>query len=185
MAIATEILVREHDVILRMIQVINNVLQRMQNGEKVDADDLRNMVDFIRNFADHCHHAKEEDVLFKRMVEKGFPLQGGPIQVMLFEHDQGRQFVQNFEKGIEMYENGAPEAVQQIVENAGGYARLLTEHIHKENNILYPMGNQIFDETDQQELLQAFDEVEKNVVGEGVHEKYEQMVQAMEKKYLS
>ncbi|NOX88025.1 MAG: hemerythrin [Calditrichaeota bacterium] len=184
MNIATDILVHEHDIILRMINVINNAMQRLNSGEKIETGDLRQMVDFIRNFADHCHHAKEEDVLFKRMNEKGFPVQGGPIQVMLMEHDEGRRYVQNFEKAIDEYEKGNQDAVKQIIENAGGYAMLLTEHIQKENNILYPMGNRIFDENDQKNLIEAFENVEKNIVGEGVHEKYERMVETMEQKYM-
>lgn len=145
MAYATNYLVEEHDLILRMIRVIGKLNQKLMGGEPVEAEDLRSVVDFIRNFADRCHHAKEEDLLFKKMEERGFSPEQGPVAVMLYEHDLSRNFVKAMEEGIDAYEKGDQQAAKQIAENAGRYSQLLTEHIHKENNILYPMADRVFD----------------------------------------
>jgi hypothetical protein len=48
---------------------------------------------FFQQFADQCHHAKEEDVFFPVLKQRGIPEQGGPIGVMLHEHDLGRDCV--------------------------------------------------------------------------------------------
>lgn len=183
MPYATDKLVKEHDLILRMISVIQNVLDRLQKGENVNSQDMYNMVDFIRNFADKFHHAKEEDILFKRMLEIGFPKEGGPIQVMLTEHDMGRNYTKNFEEGIKKYEKGDENAVREIIENAGGYASLLTEHIHKENNILYPMGDRNFTDQDQDFLKEEFEKVEKEKLGSDTFQKYLSLVEKLEEKY--
>ena len=54
-------------------------------------------VDFIRNYADRFHHAKEEDVLFEALVDNGMPQENSPVAAMLMEHDQGRSFVRAME----------------------------------------------------------------------------------------
>jgi len=55
------------------------------------------------------------------------------------------------------------------------YARLLRAHIAKEDNVLYPMADQLFTAEDQRSLTEAFDRVEAEETGEGVHEKYHQL----------
>jgi hemerythrin-like domain-containing protein len=70
----------------------------------VRPDLFRQGVDFVRNFADRCHHAKEEENLFPRMEARGVPRDGGPIGVMLFEHEEGRAYVRAIAGAIDDYE---------------------------------------------------------------------------------
>ncbi len=184
MPYATNFLVAEHDLILRMLKVIHAVNQRLQNKESVPADDLYAIIDFIRNFADRCHHAKEEDLLYVKMQERGFSMEQGPVAVMLYEHDMGRNFLKAMEEGVRAYEKGEKEAIPKIIQNSNNYAQLLSEHIHKENNILYPMADRVFSDEDQQVLKAEFERVEQEVIGKEVQEKYRNVVLEMEKKYL-
>ena len=80
----------EHRVIERVIAVLRQATDALEAGKPVPPQVFNNAIDFIRNFADTCHHAKEEGVLFASMEARGFPRQGGPIQVMLLEHEEGR-----------------------------------------------------------------------------------------------
>jgi hemerythrin-like domain-containing protein len=181
MSYASDLLVEEHEIIERMIAVLNKAADKLERGEKVDPQFFLEAADFIRNFADRCHHAKEEDILFKLMAERGFPIQGGPVGVMLTEHEYARKYNEAMEKATREFLEGKIQAKNIVIENARNYARLLTEHIHKENNILYPMGNRIFSSEDQNLLKEKFEEVEKKEIGEGVHQKYLKLVEKLEK----
>ena len=90
MATATEILRKEHDAILRMLEVTEQVAEQLDRGEKVAPQTLDGLLEFFRLFADQCHHGKEEELLFPALERKGMPRQTGPIEVMLIEHDHGR-----------------------------------------------------------------------------------------------
>ena len=87
----TELLKCEHETILRVIGVLNRLVARCQQGQSFDEIPLRKCVEFFRLFADACHHAKEEDLLFPLLEAKGIPREGGPIGVMLHEHQLARQ----------------------------------------------------------------------------------------------
>jgi hemerythrin-like domain-containing protein len=52
---------------------------------------------------------------------------------------------------------------------------MLRAHIDKENSILYPIADRVFTAEDQQELMEAFDRVEAEEMGEGTHERYHQL----------
>ena len=103
---------------------------------------MRGYAEFFRNFADACHHGKEEDRLFAKMVEHGFPKEQGPIAVMLIEHDEGRRCVRilaNVGAGPGPLQPGEREEVRR---DAAVFISLLRQHIQKEDKVLYPMALQ-------------------------------------------
>src|SRR3989338_7741720 len=155
----TETLVEEHKLIKRMIDVLEKAANRLENGKEINPTVFENAVDFIRNFADKFHHAKEEDILFKEMIKKGMPEKDSPIEAMLIEHEQGRDFVRGIMKATDELKKGDKKATAEIVKNARGYIELLREHIDKEDNILYPLAERMLAE-DEKRIGQEFREAE-------------------------
>ena len=182
--IATKQLTEEHKSIKLMLSIIEEVCKRLESGEKVDPEHLDKIVEFIRIFADKCHHAKEEDFLFPAMEKAGVPKEGGPISVMLTEHDYGREYVRGMSQAITKYKSGDAEASAEIVKNAMGYVELLTQHIYKEDNILYPIADKFLSEERQEELYEEFEKIEKERIGEGTHEKFHDLLHHLQDIYL-
>jgi len=155
---AIRILVEEHKNILRVVDALEKECNEIKSGGKVDEDFFRKVIDFIRNYADRFHHAKEEDILFKefcKTAEKGC-LHCNPVEQMLYEHDIGRKFIKGIEEGIK------EKNKRKIVENSLGYVNLIREHIFKENNILYPMAENAFNKKTKEEILRKFNKISKN-----------------------
>lgn len=181
---ATEILKKEHEAILQMLKILGQMCDRLESGQLVKVEHLEQGVDFIKGFADKCHHHKEEGLLFPKLEALGIPKEDGPIGMMLLEHDEGRNFVKGLSEGIAQYKAGQAEAVKVIAANARGYINLLSQHIDKENNILFMMADMHLSEADQQELVSGFDRVEQEEIGSGQHEKYHQMLNELAAEYL-
>ena len=160
-----EQLEEEHQAILLMLEVMEAVCKKLDASEDVSIDDLNDMVKFIKEFADKSHHLKEEDLLFPAMEEAGIPREGGPIGVMLSEHTTGREYVKGLSLGIEEYAKGNSNASNQIIENARNYSSLLSNHIYKEDNILYPMAKLRLSKEQQEELLKEFETVNSKKIG--------------------
>lgn len=159
---ATQNLENDHVYILRL----TDVMAAMVMKQSTNIDDFELVVNLIRKFADGFHHAKEEDLLFPKMGEKGFSPVQGPVAVMLHEHVQGRNYVKGMVDGIERFREGSTAAINEIYQNMAGYAQLLQSHIGKENNILFRMADQAFTAEEQAGLLVQFAEVEKQLDGE-------------------
>lgn len=177
----TEILKEEHKEIRRMLKILGKMSEKLRSGEKIERNVLEKILEFIKIFADKCHHGKEEDLLFPAMEEAGIPREGGPIGVMLYEHNVGRNAVKGMTEGIEEFYQGNENARKKITENAEIYIELLDSHIYKEDNILYPMADMHLSEEQQKELLEKFEEVEKNIVGEGKHHEFLELLENLEK----
>jgi hemerythrin-like domain-containing protein len=149
----TNELMAEHRNILKVIELVQNECDRIGEGKEPDEAFFRDVVLFIRNYADGYHHAKEEDVLFKAMMNNFQSSQNTPVQVMLREHDAGRQYVKGMAEALEL------KKWEDLVTNARGYCNLLVNHIYKEDNILYPMAERMLSESEKEKVAEAYSRI--------------------------
>ncbi len=173
---ATQVLRDEHEGILAMLAVVEAAAYRLRDGKSVPPDLMTNAVGFFRNFADKCHHGKEEKQLFPTLVEHGVPNEGGPVGMMLEEHVLGRAFISKMSDAADKYAAGDASALPDLVSNTLGYVKLLREHIDKENGVLFPMADEVLNENEQGTLYDAFERIEAEEMGAGVHERYHAMI---------
>lgn len=159
-AAATAMLRHEHEVFLRALALLEGLGRGLETGTPVDRAALAWLTDFFRTVADRCHHSKEEQHLFPALERHGVPREGGPVGVMLYEHELGRAFLRAMAEGDDA----------TIAEAIGNYSALLRAHIDKENEILFPIADQVLSEEEQRAIVQAFDALEQAVVGPGIHE---------------
>ena len=133
----------EHQAVLLTIRILEQIASKLEAGQAIDLRHLDQILEFLQVFVDKCHHGKEEKVLFPAMEEAGLQQEGGPIGVMLYEHEQGRSLVQGLKIGEDGYRVGKIDAIAEIIENARKYGGLLVAHIGKENDVLYVMAERI------------------------------------------
>lgn len=135
-----DIMVAEHENIKKMLEVIRNACLHILEGGEVNDEDFRNIIDFVRNYADKHHHGKEEQFLFAQMTEHLGGVGTNLVRHgMLVEHDLGRYHVSALEKALDAYKRDPQTGHKlDILVHAGAYADLLTRHIEKENEVVYP-----------------------------------------------
>jgi len=168
----TEILSQEHRVIEQVLNCLEKIVSKCNEEGKVEAEQAKLAIEFFRGFADKCHHAKEENQFFPVIEGKGFGGGCGPVVVMLREHELGRIYVGGMEASLEGASVGDADTVRWFVQHAESYIRLLREHIQKEDHCLFPSADRKLDAEDERSLMAAFDQVEKDEIGEETHEKY-------------
>jgi hemerythrin-like domain-containing protein len=178
--IPTEILSDEHRVIVRVLSALDRAATKFENEEEVRPAFFLDAADFIKGFADGCHHKKEEGVLFKAMTSSGLPSDTGPIAVMLAEHEQGRVYTRSMRAAAQRFIEGDKNARKDVVLNARGYVNLLRQHILKEDNILFPMADRVITPETQIKVVKDFDMIEHEETGEGIHEKYLALAESLE-----
>lgn len=156
---ATAELRHEHEVILRGLDVLERLADRLAAGQPVKGATLSELVQLFQTFADRCHHGKEEDQLFPAMRAKGM---GGTLAVFVEEHEEGRGYVRTLASGA---------ADTEKVRAARRFVGMLREHIQRENEILFPLADELFSADEHGALARAYADVELRVVGPDVHER--------------
>lgn len=120
-------LVAEHRLIKRWVAQIPEVVAAMDLEQAWDRELILDGIDFVRSYADHFHHAKEEDILF------GYFDQEAPaIRAFLTEHEIARGHVRATEAALEARDREA------VAEHLTAYGDLLASHIKREDEVLYP-----------------------------------------------
>ncbi len=178
---ATDELKSEHRVIERVLASLETMARRLEAGESVRPQFFTDAADFIKGFADGCHHHKEEGVLFPALMGAGMPKEQGPIAVMLSEHEQGRTLARNMRAAAERLAEGEPSTAAAVAENARGYAALLRQHIFKEDNVLFNLAEQVLGPAVRTQVEEGFAHVEHAETGHGVHAKYLALAEALER----
>jgi len=179
---SVEQLKAEHRVIERGLAVLEAMARKVQEGSPPPAEDVGPLLDFFQVFADRCHHAKEEWALFPHMDEGGVPCLGGPLGVMLCEHVRGRALRRQMRDALPRLgqDEGARQAFAQAAQD---YSDLMRQHIAKEEQVLFHMAQEVTSPGQDEALAQAFDRLEREVVGEGVHERYHRLVEELASRY--
>jgi hemerythrin-like domain-containing protein len=168
-----------------MLEVAERVAELLDRHEPVEPETLSGLLEIFRMFADRCHHGKEEDLLFPLLEKKGVPRDGGPIGVMLHEHDVGRSFVRQMLDAGEGYAGGDKEAGARWAIAVRGYIPLLRQHIQKENDILFVMAENVLTAEEQVDLARKFEKAEVEKMGAGTHERLHAVMDELAAKILT
>jgi hemerythrin-like domain-containing protein len=163
----------EHLVIAKVVGAAPVLAERLEAGQSADLDTLRGVVEFMRTYADKCHHGKEEELLFPLLEKNGVPMQGCPIGALAMDHIKGRGLVKGLAEAVEAYQESDPGGKQALIQALRGLAELYPGHIWKEDYLLFPLTHKVVSPEALQTLLQQFEQVEARV-GQDVHQRLEQ-----------
>lgn len=169
-----ELLVEEHKNIYALTEHLNRTCCGILEGAEVDVKEFRECIDFVRNYADKHHHGKEEQILFRFMLEKNDPASEKLVRNgMLVEHDLARYHVRELDEALTQYEeNPTSEVKLNILIHAAGYAELLQRHINKENDVCYTYAERLLSDECKALIDEQTKTFEKKAQREHIQEKY-------------
>ncbi|TKB06401.1 hemerythrin domain-containing protein [Desulforhopalus sp. IMCC35007] len=122
-----QVLVDEHKLIKRWLLLIPQLIKDFDFTSAEDRRVVEHGIDFIRSYADHLHHGKEEDILFTYFDDTA-----EIFRVIYEDHRKARALVQEMLYALDTVN------IEVLTSNLQEYAALLSEHIHKEDEVLFP-----------------------------------------------
>ena len=175
-------LMDEHAAILFTLKVLIKLERLGENHTAIERSDIEKLVDFLKVFADQCHHGKEEQYLFETGIIASEEL--STLNAILADHKQARHYILQMEEALSYATEERiilPLAFRQAAKN---YIALLHEHIIVENEQFFPILTRSLSIDQDNELFQKFAQFEAEVIGEGVHEYYHQLLDYFDNKYI-
>ncbi len=173
-----EILMAEHRQIERVLSALEARTERLGEGA-FPRQFYEQAADFFRNFADGCHHFKEEDTLFPALEMRGVRREGGPIGVMVHEHEFGRSCWRTILGQLDAAEAGSAEAIEAVRANASAFVEMLRAHIWKEDQILFQMAYRALDDAAVAQMRRVFEDESNPKINAAVREKYAALADAL------
>lgn len=152
-----DLLMNDHQITEQVFEAVERELVK-PNGPSPAL--LREAIDYFQGYVDGCHNRKEEDHLFPTIERRGIPRAGGPLAVMLGEHDESRSLLPALARQAERYLAGDAGSLPDLREAFGTYSALLKDHFWKENDILYPMARRVMTEDDARRVVAGIEATE-------------------------
>jgi DUF438 domain-containing protein len=119
--------------------------------------------EYVRDYVDGCHNQKEERHLFPLIEQRGIPRHGGPLAVMLQEHEQARSILAQLSPIAAAVAAGDLSKMSDLRDVFEEYSGLLKNHFWKENDILYPMAMRVMTASDGAAVVKGIEEVEAGI----------------------
>ncbi len=177
-----DVLREEHEAMELLLSALEGMAGALQRPGPYPRKDLEAATTVITEFGDKCHHAKEEKVLFPALA-KASPQTGAEIARRLTsDHRAFRQIVGTMKAQIPKAEADAA-ARALLAKNLDTYVRLLRAHIAAENTELMPEVDRAIPPAEREAIAEAFERIEREEVGAGVHEKYRGMIHKLADTY--
>ena len=88
----SELLIADHEQTEKVIDALKTLCRDNTPEPAMVAKALR----YFNEFADACHNQKEEQHLFVFLESAGIPRHGGPLAVMLAEHERSQELLADF-----------------------------------------------------------------------------------------
>ena len=174
-----EELMDDHRLIERVLDALEKRVVNSE-GDSIPAEFVEQALEFFAEFADNHHHFKEESALFPALERRGVPREGGPIGMMLYEHDQGRAALRGIRENLPKAREGSAEAAEAVRRHADEYINLLRNHIWKEDNVLFRMAGAHLSSEDMKQLEAEFHNPDNERVNPEIRRKYEAFARGLD-----
>ena len=171
-------LMQEHRLIERMIAQMQKEATRMEETKMVNAKFVDVAVDFIRVYADRCHHGKEEGVLFRELHSKPMaPEIATMVMELINEHVYARKTTANLAKAKESYVNGNLDSLNDVVKLIKALVEFYPQHIEKEDKRFFGPSMECFTPQEQKAMLDEFWDFDRKII----HDHYAKVLDNLEK----
>jgi hemerythrin-like domain-containing protein len=161
-----------------MIDVMKEELVLIEREKRVDPEFIEMAVDFVRTYADRCHHGKEEDILFRDLgIKKLMDGHRRTMDELVEEHKWGRRVTARLVEANIRYVQGNKEALSAIMDCIKTLIEFYPKHIEKEDKHFFIPCMDYFTEAEKETMLKEEWEFDKSLI----HEKYRNIVIAAEK----
>jgi hemerythrin-like domain-containing protein len=174
------LLMIEHRLIDHMLKLMTEEIDRIGRYGRVDSDFIDDAVDFMRTYADLCHHGKEEQILFRELDKK--PLSDEmrkTLNELVQEHVFARKTVDNIEAATERYITGEKNAPADIISALNIIIEFYPRHVYKEEKHFFVPAMDYFTNEEKDRMLKAFEDFDARLI----HEKYKKMVSGLEGRF--
>ena len=154
---AIEILVEEHSLILRNLDLLTTAAEKIVRHQHPPREFFEKAASFSRNFTNEFHHYKEEIVMFGLLAQKHQGEIDAEIERLRSQHDALRDYMNEVSQSLNGYSKNLESEVRRLYRNLSEYVETLRRHINAENRIFYPLVARTLTRDEMLGLTEEFD----------------------------
>ena len=169
---ATKMLMLEHETIQQVESLVNSINLLWEKDATKYKEIVEKLLYFFREYSDRIHHIKEEEVLFPELIKHPDFLLNEIIDELEEHHEMFREYTKEIDDLIKINEY---VKVQNTLKK---YVNDLLDHIAVENDELFSISENLFTESQLENMYFLFKDVDMEI-GEELKKELEKIPQEL------
>jgi hemerythrin-like domain-containing protein len=129
----------DHVAMSIILDAMEKRAQEILKHGTVDYFRIGQILDFLHNYTDNLHYAKEERILFPAVMDVTKPWISRTINNLIHEHVQAREYIKEIDTHLNACLAGDTDALKKLGSVMLNYVEMEKNHIKVEDDVVMPL----------------------------------------------
>lgn len=167
----------DHALIRRAVVVLRSITLAVEAGARFPAAAVASVAGFLREFAEHQHHSKEESLLLATLAAHGADDAAEDVGELLRDHEETRELLYTLTLFWEPIHALTADESCAFVQVARTYSDRIERHMTLEEALFFPLADRMIPGDEQLDLLREFTAAD---VGRRTRAEWAEVIAALE-----
>ena len=179
----TENLINEHKKINELLDIMSKIALKIKSKDVFYPNDVEEIVKYLINLIENSHHGKEDDVFYPELISSGIPKETAPLSIINYEHVISERYLKDISSCVVNCKIGNDFSGELLADSLRNYVIAIKNHIQREEEIIFPIANEVFSVEKQNEILQRFDVIEQKYFSISFNDQFNKLLNELKIKY--
>jgi len=179
----TENLINEHKKINELLDIMSKIALKIKSKDVFYPNDVEEVVKYLINIIENSHHGKEDDVFYPELISSGIPKETAPLSIINYEHLISVNYLKDISSCVVNCKIGNDFSGELLADSLTNYVIAIKNHIQREEEIVFPIANEVFSIEKQNEILQRFEVIEQKYISNSFNDQFDKLLNKFKNKY--
>ena len=179
----TENLINEHKKINELLDIMSKIALKIKSKDVFYPNDVEEVVKYLINIIENSHHGKEDDVFYPELISSGIPKETAPLSIINYEHLISVNYLKDISSCVENCKIGNDFSGELLADSLTNYVIAIKNHIQREEEIVFPIANEVFSIEKQNDILQRFEIIEQKYISNSFNDQFDKLLNKFKNKY--
>ena len=179
----TENLINEHKKINELLDIMSKIALKIKSKDVFYPNDVEEVVKYLINIIENSHHGKEDDVFYPELISSGIPKETAPLSIINYEHIISVNYLKDISSCVVNCKIGNDFSGELLADSLTNYVIAIKNHIQREEEIVFPIANEVFSIEKQNEILQRFEVIEQKYISNSFNDQFDELLNKFKNKY--
>jgi len=179
----TENLIKEHEEINELLDIMSKIALKIKSKDVFYPTDVEEIIDYLIIIIDKSHHGKEDEVFYPELISSGIPKETAPLSIINYEHTLAKRYLKDISSCVVNCKIGNDFSGELLADSLTNYVVVIKNHIQREEEIIFPIANEVLSSEKQNEITQRFEDIEQKNISHGFFDHFNKLLKKLKVKY--
>jgi len=179
----TENLIKEHEEINELLDIMSKIALKIKSKDVFYPNDVEEIIDYLIIIIENSHHGKEDDVFYPELISSGIPKETAPLSIINYEHTLANRYLKDISSCVVNCKIGNDFSGELLADSLTNYVVVIKNHIQREEEIIFPIANEVLSSEKQNEISQRFEDIEQKNISLSFFDRFNKLLKKLKVKY--